>query len=77
MHVALLTLFSDVARCTDLAFDIDLGNGKGYDASGMLVWNMGIEAIAFVGMGPFRSSSASTSSCQQTCVTSYRQSGRP
>ena len=39
-----------VARCTDLTFDIDLGNGKWYDASGMLVWNMGIEAIAFVGM---------------------------
>ena len=42
-----------VARCTDLTFDIDLGNGKWYDASGMLVWNMGIEAIAFVGMGAF------------------------
>ena len=42
-----------VARCTDLTFDVDLTNGKWYDASGMLVWNTSIEAVAFVGMAPF------------------------
>ena len=42
-----------VARCTDLTFEVDLSNGKWYDANGMLVWNTGIEAVAFVGMGAF------------------------
>ena len=42
-----------VARCTDLTFEVNLSNGKWYDATGMLVWNMGIEAVAFVGMGAF------------------------
>ena len=36
-----------------MTFEVDLSNGKWYDASGMLVWNTGIEAVAFVGMGAF------------------------
>ena len=43
-----------VARCSDLKFEIDLSNGKWYDNKGMLVWNYADEAVAFVGMDPFR-----------------------